>query len=65
LWATLGNEPAEVQAVYSGASTDEHRAALDIVVKALLGKYGLKLRSARVLYHTGSAGWTTECGCTS
>jgi len=51
LWETLQHEPAEVQAVYSGASTAEHRTVLDGLVATLLEKYHLRLRLAEVLYH--------------
>jgi DNA repair photolyase len=43
--------PADVQAVFRDARTDEHRRVLDTIVAELLAKYGLTLRLSRVLYH--------------
>lgn len=51
LWTALAHERPEVQAVYREASTNEHRAALDVIVADLLGRYGLALRRAEVIYH--------------
>lgn len=51
MWETLKQESDEIQDVYRGASTDEHRAELDIIVKGLIEKYKLKLRLGEVLYH--------------
>ena len=51
LWQVLDNEPKEVQEVYAGASTKEHRDVLDKMVSGLLKKHGLKLRMNQVLYH--------------
>jgi DNA repair photolyase len=47
----LRSAPAEVQAVYRDARTDEHRRVLDTMVAELLAKHGLTLRLSRVLYH--------------
>lgn len=51
LWQTLKDESEEIQDVYRGASTKEHREALDVVVAGLLKKHGLDLRLGQVLYH--------------
>jgi len=51
LWEILDGQPANVQEVYRGAATREHRAALDEIVAALLKKHGLSLRLNEVLYH--------------
>lgn len=51
LWPTLEKEPAEVQEVYRGASTKEHRQALDEIVDGLIKKYSLRLRLNEVIYH--------------
>ncbi|EPY01819.1 SPL family radical SAM protein [Magnetospirillum fulvum] len=45
------DEPAEVQAVYAAARTDEHRRALSDMVMDLVAKYGLEIRLGRVLDH--------------
>jgi DNA repair photolyase len=47
----LRSAPAEVQAVYRDARSDEHRRVLDTIVAELLVKHGLTLRLSRVLYH--------------
>ncbi len=47
----LSSAPAEVQAVYADARTDEHRRVLDEIVAELLQKHGLTLRLQRVIYH--------------
>jgi DNA repair photolyase len=47
----LRSAPPEVQAVYRGARSDEHRRVLDTIVAELLAKHGLTLRLSRVLYH--------------
>jgi len=47
----LRSAAPEVQAVYRDARTDEHRRALDVIVKELLAKHGLSLRLSRVIYH--------------
>jgi DNA repair photolyase len=47
----LRSAPAEVQAVYRDARSDEHRRVLDTIVAELLAKHGLTLRLSRVLYH--------------
>jgi len=44
-------EPAEVQAVYAAARTDEHRQALSDMVMELVAKYGFDIRLGRVLDH--------------
>ena len=51
LWQILNSEPPAIQEVYRGASTAEHRHALDAMIAALLEKHGLKLRLNKVLYH--------------
>jgi hypothetical protein len=51
LWQTLEQESEEIQEVYRGASTEEHRRALDEMVQQLLSSYGLGLRFNQVLYH--------------
>jgi len=51
LWDTLKTESAEIREVYTGASTDEHRAILTDIVKSLVRKYKLSLRLGEVLYH--------------
>lgn len=51
LWAILDDQPDDVQQVYRGAATNEHRAALDEIVTGLLKKHELKLRLNEVLYH--------------
>ncbi len=48
----LRSAPREVQEVYRGAKTVEHRRVLDGIVAELLQKHGLALRLSRVLYHT-------------
>jgi hypothetical protein len=48
--------PAEVQAVYRDACTDEHRRILDAIVAELLTKHGLSLRLSRVLLPPGARG---------
>ena len=58
LWETLQHESSEVQAVYSGASTTEHRKVLDDLVVKLMAKYQLTLRLAEVLYHNEGQGST-------
>jgi len=47
----LRSASLEVQAVYRGARSDEHRRVLDTIVAELLAKHGLTLRLSRVLYH--------------
>lgn len=56
LWQTLQHASAEVQAVYSDASTTVHRQALHDMVVELLGKYKLRLILAEVLYHNQEPG---------
>src|SRR3989449_3248241 len=51
LWQILNSEPLAIQEVYRGASTAEHRHALDAMIAALLEKHGLKLRLNKVFYH--------------
>jgi DNA repair photolyase len=51
LWLALEDEPAEVRAVYRGASTETHRTALDALVGDLVTRHGLALRRAGVLAH--------------
>lgn len=51
LWPMLDDQPQAVQDVYRGATTNEHRAALNEIVEKLLTKYGLTLRLNEVLYH--------------
>jgi len=51
LWETLQHAPAEVQAVYSAATTTAHRMVLDDLVATLMEKYTLTLRRTEVLYH--------------
>lgn len=51
LWTLLETQPPEVQEVYRGAVTREHRRALDEIVAQLLKKHGLTLRLSEVLYH--------------
>lgn len=51
LGRALRSTPPEVQAVYSGAKTDDHRRVLDALVAELLRKHGLALRLNRVIYH--------------
>jgi DNA repair photolyase len=58
LWETLQHESSEVQEVYSGASTAEHRTVLDGIVTTLIEKYKLRLRLAEVLYHNKDQGST-------
>jgi DNA repair photolyase len=47
----LRSTPAEVQDVYAGAKTTEHRRVLDGIVAELLRKHGLSLKLSRVIYH--------------
>lgn len=47
----LQHESSEIQEVYRGASSVEHRQILDSFVMELLGKYKLKLKLEKVLYH--------------
>ena len=47
----LRSAPPEVQAVYRGARSDEHRRVLDTIAAELLAKHRLTLRLSRVLYH--------------
>ena len=56
LWKTLARQRSEVQAVYRGASTDEHRSALDVIVADMLHRHGLRLRRAEVIYHNAQDG---------
>lgn len=63
LWPKLRGEPAAVQDAYRTSSSRGHREGLDALVKELLTKHGLELRSRRVLEH--GAAWTTGAGCTS
>jgi DNA repair photolyase len=51
LWRHLSAARPEVQAVYRGADTREHRQALDHLVAELLRAHGLTLRLSRVLHH--------------
>jgi len=51
LWSTLKNESAEVQSVYEGAKTQEHRDVLSKMVSDLVAKYGLHIRLNGVIYH--------------
>ena len=51
LQRALRSASPEVQAVYQGARTDEHRRVLDAMIASLLAKHGLTLRLSRVLYH--------------
>jgi len=51
LMPALQDEPSEVQSIYRGADTTEHRRALDSIVSQLIEKYGFKLRLGEVLYH--------------
>jgi DNA repair photolyase len=51
LWQVLNSLPSDIQEVYRGASTEEHRHALDAMLAELLEKHGLKLRLNQVLYH--------------
>jgi DNA repair photolyase len=51
LGRALANASREVQDVYRGAKTDEHRRVLDGIVTELLAKHGLSLRLNRVIYH--------------
>jgi DNA repair photolyase len=51
LWQTLEKEPAEIRDVYTGASTEEHRAVLSEIVTELVKRYNLNLRLGDVLYH--------------
>ena len=60
LWETLQHESAEVQAVYSGASTTLHRQVLDGMVAELIGKYKLTLKLNEVLYHNQERVPSTE-----
>ena len=50
LFDSLSGHP-ELQEVYKEGSTEDHREALDKIVKELLHKYGLKLRLNDVIYH--------------
>src|SRR5438128_12340357 len=51
LWKILNSLPSDIQEVYRGASTEEHRHALDAMLAELLEQHGLKLRLNQVLYH--------------
>ncbi len=41
----------DLQTIYGGADTEEHRKALDKIVGGLVSKYGLKLRLGGTMYH--------------
>jgi DNA repair photolyase len=47
----LVDQPEEIRAVYAGANTKEHRAALDELVAPLLREHGLRLRLDEVIHH--------------
>jgi DNA repair photolyase len=47
----IANLPPEQRSVYDGASTLEHRTALDNAVAKLLDQHGLQLRLQHVIYH--------------
>jgi DNA repair photolyase len=51
LLEALAGEPDEVQALYRGACTEEHRRALEALVAELAAKHRLELRLSRVLDH--------------
>ncbi len=56
LWETLQYASAEVQAVYSSASTTVHRQALHDMVMELIGKYKLTPTSLKYCTTTRSMG---------
>lgn len=56
----LQHESSEVQAVYQGASSLEHRQALDKLVLELIKKHQLKLRLNQVIYHNQNTPGRTD-----
>lgn len=50
LFKLLNSRP-DLQQIYKGASGDEHREALDDIVKEQLNRHGLKLALDDVIYH--------------
>lgn len=47
----MNSASPEVQQVYRGGLTAEHRQALDSVIVELLQTHGLKLWLGKILYH--------------
>lgn len=51
LWQTMRQAPEEVQDVYRGAKTPEHREILSNMISQLLDKHNLHIRLGGTIYH--------------